>query len=288
MAASSLAALRSKIELDLRGRVIFPFNYRDRNVFEIVSTGIPEIDAAVGGLPRGALTEICGLPCSGRSSLLISALAARTAEGEACALVDARDSFDPYLANAAGVALKQLLWVRCQNADQALRATDLLIQGGGFGLVAVDLSDIAPKIVRYVPLNAWFRFRRAVEDTPTILMVIEQEANAKTCASLVLRLKAKPAMWSEARAGRGRQAGPGSAGLPGEPRGIFAGASRDLVRYPFARLLKGFELGADVVRSRVQCAKELPLANESVAEEFAARGTPNRAEIFETATVWSE
>jgi recombination protein RecA len=278
MAASSLAALRSKIELDLRGRVVFPFNYRDRNVFEIVSTGIPEIDAAVGGLPRGALTEICGPPCSGRTSLLISALAARTAEGEACALVDARDSFDPYLANAAGVALKQLLWVRCQNADQALRATDLLIQGGGFGLVAVDLSDIAPKIVRYVPLNAWFRFRRAVEDTPTILMVIEQEANAKTCASLVLRLKAKPAMWSEA--------GPGSAGLPGEPRGIFAGASRDLVRYPFARLLKGFELGADVVRTRVQCAKDLPLANESVAEEFAARGAPNRVEIFETAAMW--
>jgi recombination protein RecA len=286
MAASSLAALRSKIELDLRGRVVFPFNYRDRNVFEIVSTGIPEIDAAVGGLPRGAMTEICGPPCSGRTSLLISALAARTAEGEACALVDARDSFDPYLANAAGVALKQLFWVRCQNADQALRATDLLIQGGGFGLVAVDLSDIAPKIVRYVPLNAWFRFRRAVEDTPTILMVMEQEANAKTCASLVLRLKAKPAMWSEARAGR--DAGLGTDGLSKERKGIFAGSSRDLVRYPFARLLKGFELGADVVRTRVQCAKELPLANENVAEEFAARGAPNRAEIFETATVWSE
>jgi recombination protein RecA len=288
MAASSLAALRSKIELDLRGRVVFPFNYRDRNVFEIVSTGIPEIDAAVGGLPRGAMTEICGPPCSGRTSLLISALAARTAEGEACALVDARDSFDPYLANAAGVALKQLLWVRCQNADQALRATDLLIQGGGFGLVAVDLSDIAPKIVRYVPLNAWFRFRRAVEDTPTILMVMEQEANAKTCASLVLRLKAKPAMWSEARTGRGREAGPGSAGFPREPKGIFAGSSRDLVKYPFARLLKGFELGADVVRSRVQGAKDLPLTNENVANEFAVRGAANGVEIFETAAMWTD
>jgi len=286
MAASSLAALRSKIELALRGRVVFPFNYRDRNVFEIVSTGIPEIDAAVGGLPRGAMTEICGPPCSGRTSLLISALAARTAEGEACALVDARDSFDPYLANAAGVALKQLLWVRCQNADQALRATDLLIQGGGFGLVAVDLSDIAPKIVRYVPLNAWFRFRRAVEDTPTILMVMEQEANAKTCASLVLRLKAKPAMWSEARAGR--DAGLGTDGLSKERKGIFAGSSRDLVRYPFARLLKGFELGADVVRTRVQCAKELPLANENTANEFAARDALNRVEIFETAAMWSD
>src|SRR5580700_2930323 len=240
MAASSLAALRSKIELDLRGRVVFPFNYRDRNVFEIVSTGIPEIDAAVGGLPRGALTEICGPPCSGRSSLLISALAARTAEGEACALVDARDSFDPYLANGAGVALKQLLWVRCQNADQALRATDLLIQGGGFGLVAVDLSDIAPKIVRYVPLNAWFRFRRAVEDTPTILMVMEQEANAKTCASLVLRLEARPGEWSEA-------------GVGGDP---------SFLRHSMARLFRGFEIGADVVRTRVQDVNEVMAINQ--------------------------
>src|SRR5580704_2815574 len=291
-AASALAELRAKIELDLRGRVVSPFNYRDRNVFEVVSTGIPSLDAVVGGLPRGAMTEICGPPCSGRTSVLLSALAARTVEGETCALIDARDSFDPAAASAAGVALERVLWVRCQNADQALRATDLLIQAGGFGMVAVDLSDVAPKIVRYVPLNAWFRFRRAVEDTPTILMVMEQEANAKTCASLVLRLKAEPAMWSEARAGSGREheheAGLGSAGLPRERKGIFAGSSRDLVRYPFARLLKGFELGADVVRSRVQCAKELPLANENVANEFDARGTPNGVEIFETAAMWSE
>jgi len=260
MAASSLAALRSKIEDDLRGRVLSPFNYRNRNVFEIVSTGIPEIDAAVGGLPRGAMTEICGPPCSGRTSFLLSALAARTTDGEACALVDARDSFDPYLASTAGVALNQLLWVRCQNADQALRATDLLIQGGGFGLVAVDLSDIAPKIVRYVPLNAWFRFRRAVEDTPTILMVIEQEANAKTCASLVLRLKARPAEWVHVATGLG------------PIRNL-----RDFVKYPFARLLKGFEITADVVRSRVQCPNDLLSANE-----FDVRPARHSAAMFET------
>jgi recombination protein RecA len=262
MAASSLAALRSKIELDLRGRVLSPFNYRDRNIFEIVSTGIPEIDAVVGGLPRGAMTEICGRPCSGRTSLLLSALAARTADGEACALVDARDSFDPYLASAAGVALQQLLWVRCQNADQALRATDLLLQGGGFGLVAVDLSDIAPKIVRYVPLNAWFRFRRAVEDTPTILMVMEQEANAKTCASLVLRLEARPAEWKEAVAEQG------------PVRGL-----RGFAKYPFARLLKGFEIAADVVRSRVQCVNDFPVTNKN---EFGVRPKQHQAGIFET------
>ena len=152
-----------------------------------------------------------------------------------------------------------LLWVRCQNADQALRAADLLIQGGGFGLVAVDLSDVAPKIVRYVPLNAWFRFRRAVEDTPTILMVLEQVANAKSCASLVLRLKARPAELE-----RSRRGGDG-------PFEIYEISWK----YPFARLLKGFQISADVVRSRVQCANDWPSwQNESVANWPGVKKNP--------------
>ncbi len=255
MTSSSLASLRSQIELDLRGRVAAPFTYRDRNVFDLVSTGIPEIDSCVGGLPRGAMTEIYGPPCSGRTSLLISALASRTADGEVCALVDARDSFDPYTASAAGVELKQLLWVRCRNIEQALRATDLLIQGGGFGLVAVDLGDVSPQTVRYVPLHAWFRFRRAVEDTPTILMLVAQESNAKTCASLVLRLDAKPARWSEAME---------------NPVKGFAG-------YPFARLLQGFQVCTEVVRSRVQPPADLCPPNRFNANASA------KAEMFETA-----
>src|SRR5580704_3832793 len=249
-AASALAELRAKIELDLRGRVVSPFNYRDRNVFEVVSTGIPSLDAVVGGLPRGAMTEICGPPCSGRTSVLLSALAARTAEGETCALIDARDSFDPAVASAAGVALERVLWVRCQNADQALRATDLLIQAGGFGMVAVDLSDVAPKIVRYVPLNAWFRCRRAVEDTPTILMVMEQEANAKTCASLVLRLEARPGEWSETGEKKitQRRGGRGVA----QSKDAAPDGGRSFLRHSMARLFGGFEVGADVVRTRMQ------------------------------------
>jgi recombination protein RecA len=261
MTASSLATLRSFIEADLRGRAGSPFLYRDRNIFELVSTGIPEMDSCVGGLPRGAMTEICGPPCSGRTSLLVSSLAARTTAGEVCALVDAQDSFDPGTASAAGVELKQLLWVRCRNLDQAMCATDLLIQSGGFGLVAVDLSDVSPRTVGHVPLNAWFRFRRAVEDTPTILMVVEQEAHAKTCASLVLRMDAGPARWSRA---------------VDTPEKNFTG-------YPFARLLRGFPVCAEVVRSRVQSpvAPVEPLKN--IAEHrFGGTSAVGKAEVFET------
>src|SRR5580698_8547481 len=100
------ASLRLSVESALAGRVSAPFTYRDRKIVETVPSGIAEIDSLAGGLPRGGLTEICGPPCSGRTSVLLSALALRTAEGETCALIDARDSFDPAVASAAGVALE--------------------------------------------------------------------------------------------------------------------------------------------------------------------------------------
>ena len=194
--SSKAAALRLHVASALAARVASPFEYRDRPVVETVPAGIGPVDFLTGGFPRGSLTEIYGPPCSGRTSLLISALASRTAASEVCALVDARDAFDPTSAEAAGVKLKHLLWVRCRNVDQALRSTDLLIQGGGFGLIALDLGDTPAQAVRYVPLQVWFRFRRAVESTPTILVVLEQESNAKTCASLVLQLHMQQARWS--------------------------------------------------------------------------------------------
>ena len=223
--------------------------------------------------------------------MLLSALAARTAEGETCALIDARDSFDPAVASAAGVALQQLLWVRCQNADQALRATDLLIQAGGFGMVAVDLSDVAPKIVRYVPLNAWFRFRRAVEDTPTILMVLEQEANAKTCASLVLRLEARPGEWNEASGEKKITRRRGVNGVA-QRRDVDSqgDGGRSFLRHSMARLFRGFEIGADVVRTRVQDVNEVMAINEfSPRREagFDSGSKQERTALFQATTNWS-
>jgi recombination protein RecA len=249
--ARNLAILRSQVESALAGRVSAPFSYRDRKIMETVSAGISEIDSLTGGLPRGGLTEICGPPSSGRTSLLVSALAERTAKDEVCALVDGRDAFDPHSAEAAGVSLKQLLWVRCRNIDQSLRATDLLIQGGGFGLIALDLSDIPPETVRHVPLNAWFRFRRAVEDTPTILVVIEQESNAKTCASLVLRLGAGPVQWSA----------------------TVETHEANFSLHPPACLLDSLEVRAEVLRSRLQASEShLDLGKTGTSAEYFISG----------------
>jgi recombination protein RecA len=98
------------------------------------------------------------------------------------------------------VRLPRLLWVRCShNAEHALKAADLLIQGGGFGLVAMDLGDTPPESARRISLTSWFRLRRAVEHTPTVLVTVARQSNAKTCASLVLECARERVVWSGAR-----------------------------------------------------------------------------------------
>jgi recombination protein RecA len=275
--SAKVAMLRSAIERALAGRRAAPFTYRNREIVPTVSAGIAEIDALAGGLPRGSLTEICGPACSGRSSLLVAALAARTAQAEACALVDARDAFDPHSAAAGGVALENLLWVRCRDLNQSLRAADLLLQSGGFGLIAMDLSDLTPETVRRVPLNAWFRFRRAVEDTPTIFLLLEQESNAKTCASLVLRLEGDAARWgfhSSTQTPRWESAlGPTERGPATIGRPVTTG-----------RLLEGFAVRAELLRSRVQSAQagNEPALGCATANLLYFPAVQQKREIFQT------
>ena len=163
---------------------------------ETIPTGIAEVDATLGGLPRGALTEICGAASSGRTSLLLAVLAQATARLEACALVDATDAFDPASASAAGADLDRLLWVRCGgNVPHALTAADWLTSAGGFGVVALDLADLASEQVRRVPLSSWYRLRRAVENTPTALVALEPEPWAKSCSSLILQVSRERIAW---------------------------------------------------------------------------------------------
>jgi recombination protein RecA len=192
------AALRAHLESKLGGRVPSPFTYHAQVPVATVPSGIPEVDTLTPfhGLPRGALTEIFGPDSSGRTSFLLQLLATMTSSEEVGALVDATDAFDPHSARAAGVELDRLLWARCNKLEKALRTTELLLAGGGFGLVAVDLGDVPPREARRVPLAYWFRLRRFVERTPTVLVVLEQMPYAKTCASLVLRLEPHTACWS--------------------------------------------------------------------------------------------
>jgi len=191
----------------------------------MVSSGIRELDALTGGLPRGCLTEICGSASSGRTSILLAALANATRRGEVCALVDASDALDPTSAASAGIEMGRLLWVRCKKTvpssrfpvlsslpehnfghsnqsklsaergwesklEQVMKVTDLLLQSNGFGMIVLDLADIPVRSARRISLASWFRFRRAIEHTPTVLLVLEQQPITGSCSSVLLKVSA--------------------------------------------------------------------------------------------------
>src|ERR1700674_4911976 len=301
---------------------------------EMVSSGIPQLDSLTGGLARGCLTEICGTASSGRTSVLLLALACATQRGEVCALVDASDAFDPASAAAAGMEMSRLLWVRCgekypsrkhhasarragcaktdtyqsmpsgdsyqdlpsgipqgfgeghdfracpersrmgavspaqsspalaaedsralqrgkfsrwknpesqrweSQLGKMLKVTDLLLQSNGFGMIALDLGDVPVPSARRIPLASWFRFRRAIEHTPTALLVLEQQPIAGSCSSVLVKVSGARSQVAEK-------------GLSALSSQLSENRASHL-ELPHSELLDQFEITAELLRSRLE------------------------------------
>ncbi len=182
----------------------------------VAQTTIAGLDAALdGGLPRGQLSEIAGAQSSGRTTLLFQMLAAATHRGEIVALVDTFDRADVASLAWAGIALDRLLWIRghaisgtgdsgpgTRSAvsspgphalvdrviERALKACHLVMQAGGFGLVALDLADAPLPALNRLPFTTWLRLQRAVEGSETagVLMVPRPMARSAEGVTLVL------------------------------------------------------------------------------------------------------
>lgn len=285
----SLAAstVRLQIESALAHRIPSALTRTPKLSNQVASTGVPALDKLLqGGLPVGAVSELVGPECSGRTSAALSFIAGLTQAGKVCAWIDVSDALDPASAVAAGVELARLLWIRCGVSqgnlrhtstsftlpeecwvpgpvkkglhgggfgphprnetkdlshairnlfehdpmgprcaepqrhtrpqrqsfepslsstriagtstspkkpctamDQALRSTDLLLQGGGFSAVVFDMGSIAPESASRVPLSTWFRYRAAAERTQSSIVLLTQYPCAKSSAELLLRFQ---------------------------------------------------------------------------------------------------
>jgi recombination protein RecA len=294
---TSAPALRLQIESTLAQRISSALTPAPKMIRPVAAIGIEPLDDMLGGgLPIGAISELVGPECSGRTSAAISFLARTTKAAKVCAWIDVSNAFDPPSASAAGVDLARLLWVRCgvsqmvtvrpihdfvlpdmyyvppptkkglhggafgshprnevrglsdavgdllrpesiaprysepqrharpiqktfdpshqpssiatrqpsrpskpwSRIEQALRATDLLLQNGGFSAIVLDLGGLAPEFVSRVPLTTWFRYRAAAERTQSSVVLLTQHACAKSSAELVLRLHNAEALCDEA------------------------------------------------------------------------------------------
>jgi hypothetical protein len=349
-AMPSASAIRLQIESALAARIPAALTPTARMVRPVAATGIDALDEVLhGGLPVGAITELIGPECSGRTSVALAFVAGMTQAGKVCAWLDVSNALDPASAAAAGVDLRRLLWVRCgarktetpqagqrfslpqqylvpkpaikglhgggcgghprgevkgmaqavsgllqpeghwqpniaprcaeaqrrdgsslglsvlknhasgtkapihfagsigtakqaakklngtavlkghdfsraekalksigalapekcfsrtfhdgpkpwARLDQALRAADLLLQGGGFSAIVLDLGSLTPEVASRVPLATWFRYRAAAESTQVSVLLLAQYGCAKSSAELTLRLEPGDALEDE-------------------------------------------------------------------------------------------
>jgi recombination protein RecA len=164
----------------------------------VAPTGMTALDTALGGgLRRGHVSDVAGAPSSGRTTIVARALAAATARGEAAALVDACDTFDPASAAAQGVDLSHLLWVRLDGRDPAIavKAYSLVLQAGGFGLAVLDLGDVAPVTLRRLPATTWMRLSRIVEGSETAALLVGADRVARSAGGVTIACEAAAAGW---------------------------------------------------------------------------------------------
>lgn len=209
------------IEGLLRARSLDGTLARPELVPATASTGLTTLDEALGGgWRRGELSEVTGRVSSGRTSVLMATLAAATGRGEVVGLVDSIDRFDPVMAEAAGVDVTRVLWVRGPSlsvvagsrpaSDQAeaivrraLRAADLIVRAGGFGVVALDLADVPVTTVRRVPASSWMRLAHANEGRDTVCLLLADVPVARSPRGWSVRLTAD-ARWTGDSAQRRR------------------------------------------------------------------------------------
>jgi len=160
----------------------------------ILPTTLDAVDTLLGGgLPRGKMVELVARRGAGRFSIVLSALVAATTMGEAVALIDLGDHFDPQLAEANGVDLRRLLWVRPRAVKEAVMSAEM-ITATGFQLVVVDMG-LHPLRGRRAPDAAWVRLGRTAEVTGAAMLVSSPYPLTGTASEAVLKGTHSRAKW---------------------------------------------------------------------------------------------
>jgi hypothetical protein len=197
-ASSALAVLETALRERKLDRTLTtslaPIDRSDPAAF--IPFDITAVDAVLrGGLPRGQVSELAGPHSSGRTTILLHLLGAATRVGEITALVDTCDSLDVASAAAAGIDLDRLLWIRGESfdslrslriVDRALKGLNLVLQAGGFGVVAIDFADVPPRVLKSLPFTTWLRLQRIVEGSDTACLLVVPEPLARSAGGLTV------------------------------------------------------------------------------------------------------
>ena len=204
--SSSITALRPSSNLSLKRPQLLEFSgvFRGHEITRKdrrLSSGLAQLDALIdGGIPRGRISEITGRAGSGKTSIAASFAAFATRRGEVAAWLDASGTFDPESMSAAGVELRRMLWASTRRGSARdlrspllkgegagvrsalVKAAELVLEAGGFGLVVVDFGEAGRALTHASAL----RIARAAERSGAAVIVIAPWRICGTFAALSL------------------------------------------------------------------------------------------------------
>ncbi len=145
----------------------------------LLSTGVPVLDNALGGgLVPGAITQlVSSLPSSGTALLLHHLILGMQATSQFVGLVDGKNGFEPF------EQMPLLLWIRCQNTSQALKATDLLLRDGNLALIILDLKQNSD--THKIPGPTWYRLQRLAEQSRTAFVVLSHQRTVTNAGATI-------------------------------------------------------------------------------------------------------
>jgi hypothetical protein len=167
---------------------------RQQKARPVLATRVAELDRLQGGgLQRGTFVHLYGERSSGRFAIGLAALSAATQAGEAAALVDVGNHLDPKDAQAAGVHLPRLLWLRPPSGAYALLSVEMVL-ATGFSVVVLDLSVLRISSVFY-PEAAWIRLSNAIVEHKAILLVITEQPLQTTAADIAIHCEGAQPEW---------------------------------------------------------------------------------------------
>jgi recombination protein RecA len=108
-----------------------------------IPTGFPDLDDAlcIGGLPKGKISEIMGLPTSGKTTLALKFLTQAQVEGAQVAYIDQARFFDADYAHRCGIDLSRLLVGAPYGLTEALATTEALVRNGSLAAMVFDVMD---------------------------------------------------------------------------------------------------------------------------------------------------
>lgn len=173
-------------------------------------TAIAAIDELIGGgFPRGQVSEVYGSASSGRTAVVVAAVAAALRRGALGAWVDPADRFDPASAAESGLDLARLLWLRGRaeaggraGVARAVSAAGTLLGSGLFELVVLDVAAVPAGELARLPHTTWLRLQRTVENVPSALVLVAQAHAAHGPSGVSLAMESREASWGGSGPGR--------------------------------------------------------------------------------------